>query len=133
MNDKEVESFCHKYEARVKISQTRMARYNMPDNYFYDPKEKFTAEYLTNFHVTAVDVTMPEDRFRTLVEMERRVCNIAEDLRAFEMHTRQKGRGWFEEHMEQQRQEYLVRNRHPAVKKAWDNYQMLFNLVKDNK
>ena len=130
---RDIDKFCRKYEAQVREGKYAMRR-PQPMTSFFDFKDDasmFRSEYMTAHEVKTVEVFMPEDRFHNLVELERRISDIEDDLFQIEQLTRTRGRGWLENLMEKERRESFIRQSNPAVKKAYENYSMLLNMVKD--
>lgn len=118
--NKEVNEFCHKYDAYVQPS-TRMHRRirRLPyDIWNYsDPFQSVPCE-----DVKCVEVHMPEDRFRALIEHDhwleleqRRSADIgANAVRLVREHEK----------------ENRLRHEHPGLMDAWQQYQTMLNLVR---
>lgn len=118
--NKEVNEFCHKYDAYVQPS-TRMHRRirRLPYDMWNDsnPFQSVPCE-----DVKCVEVHMPEDRFRALIEHDlwleleqRRSADIGANavrlVREYE-------------------QENRLRHEHPGLMDAWQQYQTMLNLVR---
>ena len=118
---KEVDEFCRKYDAYVTQS-TRMHRRLKPVSYAVcsdsDP-EIFETMPITE--VKCVEVHMPEDRFRALLEHDKWLYNARESNYV-------KGNEAVYI-VEQHDRETRIRHESPAVQHAYEQYQMLLKLV----
>jgi hypothetical protein len=65
-----------------------------------------------------VEITMPQDRFRHLVEIEKFVTSADRE------------REWAKHELERQRKEVWIRQKNDTVRKAYERYQTLLNLVR---
>ena len=118
---KEVDKFCQKYDAYVRESR-RMHRRLKPVSYAVcsdsDP-EIFETMPITE--VKCVEVHMPEDRFRALLEHDKwlydaRTSNYIIGNEAVYI-------------VEQHDRETRIRHENPAAKIAYDKYQNILRLV----
>ncbi len=118
---KEVDKFCQKYDAYVRES-SRMHRRLKPVSYAVcsdsDP-EIFETMPITE--VKCVEVHMPEDRFRALLEHDKwlydaRTSNYIKVKAAVYI-------------VEQHDRETRIRHENPAAKIAYDKYQNILRLV----
>jgi|AntAceMinimDraft_6_1070360.scaffolds.fasta_scaffold46400_3 hypothetical protein len=118
---KEVDKFCQKYDAYVRES-SRMHRRLKPVSYAVcsdsDP-EIFETMPITE--VKCVEVHMPEDRFRALLEHDKwlydaRTSNYIIGNEAVYI-------------VEQHDRETRIRHENPAAKIAYDKYQNILRLV----
>jgi hypothetical protein len=121
MND-ELKQFCENYEVNVLNDTKRRARYH-PPTFFTDPSR---ADVIRNDIVQyeterVFTVEIPEGRFRTLVEMERRFYN-------WQRHTKTEV-DLFETLMTKEREEAYLRSTKPAVQKAYEQYSIMLNLA----
>lgn len=116
--DKKIQDFCRKYNARIKPSSQRFAR-SQPLTYSYDSLDddfKVVTEY-----VPGVEINMPEDLFRTLVHME-------DKLKEWTFDERLRGSRFVDyvNHIyEKEYREVSIREKYPAVKRAYEQYQIL--------
>ena len=121
--DKEVKEFCHKYDAYVRESSRMHRRHKLsPFNAWKEDPEIFqTIPYVD---IKCVEVHMPEDRFRALVEHD-------EWLYRAQMSNYIKGNDgvWI---VEQHEREARIRHENPAVKLAYEKYQTMLRLVESN-
>ena len=120
MTDK-LNTFCKNYEVKIVNDNGRYARYR-PPTFFADPKR---ADLIRNdieeFHTEKLyTLQIPESRLNTLIEMEGRFHNNFDDRGR---------RDLFEVLMEKEREEAFLRNTNEAVKKAYEQYSIMLNLV----
>ena len=119
---KELDQFCENYEVRVLNDSKRRARYH-PPKFFTDPSRadlirNDIVEYETEKVYT---VEIPEGRFRTLVELEKRF---------FKWQAHSKGEvDMFEILMDKEREEAHYRHTNAAVQKAYEQYSIMLNLA----
>jgi hypothetical protein len=123
---KNIDEFCHKYQAQVgKSTKMWTRRQRVPYDVWQADPDVFKS--IPCQDVPMVDITMPEDRFRALLEHDRwleraglndnnhfhnnvmRVSNMVVD------HER----------------ECRLRAEHPSVQKAWEQYQIMLRMVDD--
>lgn len=120
--DDEVKRFCENYEVRVLNDQKHRARYH-PPRFFTDPER---ADIIRNDIVEyesekVITLEIPEGRFRTLIELEKRFYK-------WQQHTRSEV-DLFQTLMDKEREESFYRNTNPAVQKAYEQYSIMLNLV----
>ena len=113
-----INEFSRKYDAVVKPSHRMFHRVNYGSTSVAIPSNVFDNVEYTD--VACVNVQMPEDRFRALVEHD--------DWLKRSMLT------WFGQRdiVEQHERECRARHENPAVAKAYENYQMLLRMVENN-
>jgi len=115
---KEVTEFCKKYDAQVKPSSQRHVRHRLLTMQEW---EQHPFEPMHTWAVPFVEIHMPEDRFRALMEhdhwLEREfrqndgiMSNGVRIVREYERECR-------------------IRNEHPGVKAAWEQYQIMLRMV----
>lgn len=117
--DEEVKEFCHKYDAYVRessrmhnrVKRASFAVWNDPEMYQEIPYEA----------VRCVEVHMPEDRFRALVEHDEwlhraRMDNYIKGDEAIDI-------------VKQHEREARIRHENPSVKLAYEKYQTMLRLV----
>ena len=126
--DKSFEKFCRHYEARVERTgryhrRAEPSPWRMSD--YRETSSIADGRFLHFVEVPLVAITLPEDRLGALVEHERRISDIL-DPGPYAGNRRQQVEHMIAEHEEECRLRYT----NPALKKAWDNYQMLLKLVK---
>lgn len=117
--NKEVQEFCYKYDA-VAGPSTRMHRRSKRINYSEWLNEHLldTIEY---HDVPMVEIHMPEDRFRALIEHD----DWLEDVRRIPSWHGSKVQMITEQH----EQECLLRQQHPGLQDLWEKYQTMLKLV----
>jgi hypothetical protein len=115
----EVDRFLKKYESRASISQRERYYKRVPLSYTDWLKDGANIPFHQEVeHEPMIEVYIPKHRFQDLVEREKIIRRIEEencDLKYM---------------VEQQENDNRIRNENPAVKKAWDNYQLLLNLCR---
>jgi hypothetical protein len=118
----EQKQFCENYEVCVLNDQKRRARYH-PPTFFTDPER---ADIIRNDIVQyetekVITMEIPEGRFRTLIELERRF---------FKWQRHSAGEiDMFQTLMDKEREEAHYRHTNPAVQKAYEQYSMMLNLA----
>lgn len=121
MNDsnKELNEFLYKYEARATLSDKmyRRAR-RIQFDYKYMDQAFDQLATLPFEEEPMVEITMPQDRFRHLVEVEGFVTSADRE------------REWAKNQLEIQKREAWIRQKSDAVRKAYERYQTLLNLVR---
>lgn len=123
-SEDKIDEFLYKYDAVVKPSHRMFRRASFTSfgsGYNITPSDVF--DNIDYGDIPCVDIHMPEDRFRALVEHDEW------------LHRRYAGRhfptGVTDLVVEHER-ECRIRHENPAVKKAYENYQMLLRMVESN-
>jgi len=112
-----INEFSRKYDAVVKPSHRMFQRANYGSTSVAIPSNVFDNVEYTD--VACVNVQMPEDRFRALVEHDDWL--------------KRRWEGFGQRNIvEQHERECRARHENPAVKKAYENYQMLLRMVENN-
>jgi hypothetical protein len=117
-----LKEFCRNYEVNVLNDTKRRARYN-PPQFFTDPSraDVFIRDYMTYETEQVYTVEIPEGRLQALVEMEQRF---------FKWQRHSPGEiDLFQTIMDKEREESFHRNTNEAVKKAYEQYSLMLNLV----
>jgi hypothetical protein len=118
---KEVQEFCGKYDAVVGPSSRMHLR----------SRRVAVSDWIQDFHdirtmpyekVPCVEIHMPEDRFRALMEHDHWL------EREFRRNEEIIGNGAVRLVREYER-ECRIRNEHPGVQAAWEQYQIMLRLV----
>lgn len=124
----ELNKFCYRYEARVE----RTGRYHRraePSPWrisdYPDTSVVKQADFLNFTEVPMVSITLPEDRLGALVEHEKRVTDMIEPKPMYPTKY-----SVLEHIIQEHEEECRLRYTNPALKKAWENYQMLLRMVK---
>ena len=127
-NNTTTEEFCRRYEARVERTGRYHRRAEPSPWRISDYRETSSLadeRFLHFVEVPVVAITLPEDRLGALIEHERRVTDMIDTKSQF--HSRYSVLDHIiREHEEESRLRYT----NPALKKAWDNYQLILNMVK---
>jgi hypothetical protein len=121
MNDpnKELKEFLYKYEAGANLSNRMYRRVrNIRFDYKYMDQAVDQMGTLPFEEEPMVEITMPQDRFRHLVEIEKFVTSADRE------------REWAKHELERQRKEVWIRQKNDTVRKAYERYQTLLNLVR---
>ena len=125
-NNTTTEEFCRRYEARVERSGRYYRRAEPSPWRISDYRETSSIadeRFLHFVEVPLVKITLPEDRLGALVEHERRVTDMIDKKSQF--HSKYHVLDHIiQEHEEESR----LRSTNPALKKAWDNYQLLLRI-----
>lgn len=120
-----VNEFSKTYEAKVVKSHRKYARTPYrPVSYFVDPARADVMSYQDTVHyqtIPIIEIDIPEDSFERMLELDSKFRSV----RGFDPR-------WFEQMIDRERLEAAIRQSNPAVKKAYENYSMLLNLVKDD-
>ena len=100
MNNRMIEDFAHRYDARIKFQRIDNAYgYNRTASYFSDSRE------------FSVDIELSQRAFEHIVEMDH---HAELDYRA----------------KREEREEQRIRDKSTAVAKAWEQYKMLLELCR---
>ena len=116
---RDVKEFCKKYEAYVTESsrmQNRVKRASFAE--WNDPEIYQNIPYQT---VNCVEVHMPEDRFRALLEHDEWLYNAR-----MSNYIRGNEAVWI---VEQHERETRIRHENPSVRIAYEKYQTLLRMV----
>lgn len=131
IHSQHLDAFCRKYQSRIHRGQTPVYRYDAPalgKTAFYDQHMTYTT-----YAVDSVDISMPEDKFRDLLDILSEVDDPRGDYRIFSRETEARGVGWLREVLENDRlyrAEKWERRDNPVVQKAYEKYQMLLSLTR---
>lgn len=113
--------FCGVYQATVQPGKLQYYR--------QEPvRWEFTHHYIDGPHastVGSVEITMPEDRFHALLDVEERLRRIMDPKGFHEQHP---GERLWDEYV----RECTIRNECPSVQIAYERYINLLNLVSSN-
>lgn len=116
---KEVHDFLHKYEAIASLSGRMYRRHRSIRFNYRDFDTAFDELNTIPFEEEPyVEVLIPQDKFRHLVEMEE---FIQKSRKEYE---------WAQNEMDRQRKEAWLRQKNESVQKAYDRYQTLLNLTR---
>jgi len=124
-NQDKVDEFAQKYDAVIEPSHRvfRRASYGKVSSVATSvslPSDVF--DNIDYGDVACVNIHMPEDRFRALVEHDEWLNRTMRSWSRFGQRNI----------VEQHERECRARQENPAVKKAYENYQMLLSMVENN-
>jgi hypothetical protein len=125
---KTLDEFCHKYQAQVgKSTRVWTRRQSVPYDVWLADPDVFKS--ITCQDVPMVEIIMPEDRFRALLEHDRWLERAGLN-----------GNGHFHNNVMRvsnmvvdHERECRLRAEHPAVQKAWEQYQIMLRMVDDGR
>lgn len=122
--EQQLRDFCHYYDAKARQSNKRYHRLDHSYvDYFTNPANADFMQYsssLRDYTVPMYEVDLPADKLERLLELDQLMRAHGRDL------------DWVEQLKEKERFEHFVRSSNPAVKKAYENYSLLLNMVKDS-
>jgi hypothetical protein len=116
------EKFCSNYSVAILNDSKRRAKYK-PLHFQSIEDADVISPTLNMEYEKVYTLEIPESRLVSLIEMEAQ----------FYGGVRHQERNMFEHLMAKQREEHFLRNEYPAIKKAWERYSTLLNLVKSGK
>ena len=119
----ETDNFCQKYDAYVQPS-SRMHRRQTRFTNWQDYVDVEVFKSLPVETVICVEVHMPEDRFRALLENDIWVTDVID--KGYRDHNRD-----FAKHLvDQHQQEVILREQYPALMIAWEKYQTVLRMCR---
>jgi hypothetical protein len=118
---KEANDFCRKYDAYVQDSNRMHRRSKRMPFQIWSESDPEIFQQIPYEQVKCVEIHMPEDRFRALLEHD-------DWLHTAHMSNYIKGNEavWI---VEQHERETRIRHANPSVQLAYEKYQMMLNLV----
>lgn len=119
--DDDLRTFCHKHDIKVLDTNKRRARYSYPAQYFRDPNDyNLVNTYITHDTEPVFTVEIAESELRRVAEFECEVFNHMGERGHYNM---------FQTLMEQKEKEKYLRNKYPAVKKAYEQYSLMLKMA----
>jgi len=121
--DKEVKEFCHKYDAYVRPSTRMHRRVKRTTLQMWSDSDPEMFQSVPYEDIKCVEVHMPEDRFRALIEhdlwleLEQRRGGAYIGANAVRL-------------IREREEETRLRHEHPGLMDAWQQYQTMLNLVR---
>ena len=121
--NKEVNEFCHKYDAYVHPSTKMHHRAKRTTLQMWSDSDPEMFKTVPCEDVKCVEVHMPEDRFRALIEhdlwleLEQRRGGAYIGANAVRL-------------IREREEETRLRHEHPGLMDAWQQYQTMLNLVR---
>ena len=126
---KDIQEFCHKYQAEVGPSN-RTVRRAVPVPYSVFQEQGMGAfDTLQCQHIPMVDITMPEDRFRALIEHDHWIEQAGLQENQYFNNNVMRVSNMVVEH----ERECRLRNQHPALQKAWEQYQIILAMYRSER
>lgn len=125
-NNTTTEEFCSRYDARVEHTDQRHRRAEPSYWWNGDYRETSSIADESFFHfveVPLVKITLPEDRLGALIEHEQRITSMVDTKSQF--HSRY---SVLDHIIREHEEECRLRYTNPALKKAWENYQLLLRI-----
>lgn len=125
-NNTTTEEFCRRYEARVERTGRYHRRAEPSPWRISDYRETSSLadeRFLHFVEVPLVAITLPEDRLGALIEHERRVTDMIERKPMYPTKY-----SVLDHIIREHEEECRLRSTNPALKKAWDNYQLLLRI-----
>jgi hypothetical protein len=122
MSTENIKEFCHHHSIRVLDTNKRASRYHKVNiNYFKDPMD-FNRVYedIVIDSEPLYTVEIAESELERIANFESEVFNNMKKTGHYRM---------FETIMEQKEQEKYLKNKYPAVKKAYEQYSLMLKLA----
>jgi hypothetical protein len=122
--DKETQEFCHKYDAHVGPSTRMHRRVRRTTIQDWASVDLGTAvrDTIEHDHIPCVEIHMPADRFRALMEHD-----------AWLEREQRRGDGFIGANVvrmvREHERECRLRHEHPGVQAAWEQYQIMLRMV----
>lgn len=122
MSEETVKQFCHHHSIRVLDTNKRASRYHKVNiNYFKDPMD---------FNRVYEDIVCDSEPLYTVEIAESELTRIADfESEVFNNMKQQGHYRMFEVVMEQKEREKYLKNKYPAVKKAYEQYSLMLKLA----
>ena len=122
MSDNNLREFCEQHRIRVIDTNKRAHRYHKVNiKYFKDPMD---------FNRVYEDIVADSEPLYTVEIAESELARIAEFESEVFNHMAKKGHyRMFETLMKQKEQENYLKNKYPAVKKAYEQYSLMLKLA----
>ena len=123
-----VDEFCHKYQAQVGKSRRTWRR---PQSVPYDVwlKDPDVFKTIECQDVPMVEITMPEDRFHALLEHDHWLANAGLHDNGYFTNNVMRVSNMVVEH----ERECRLRQEHPALQKAWEQYQIILAMYRSER
>jgi DNA repair ATPase RecN len=123
MTNKTTQKFCYDHNIRVVDSSKRAYRHTKSNTAlfrFENDYNKFQQEYMTFDTETLYTIEISESELDRVAEFENQVFNNMKQTGHYNM---------FEMLMEQKEEEQRLRNKYPAVRKAYEQYSLMLKLA----
>ena len=121
MSHENIKEFCEQHQIRVLDTNKRASRYHKVNiNFFKDPMD---------FNRVYEDIVIDSEPLYTVEIAESELERIADFESEVFNHMKKQGHyRMFEMIMEQKEQEQYLKNKYPAVKKAYEQYSLMLKL-----
>lgn len=121
MSHENIKQFCEQHQIRVLDTNKRASRYHKVNiNFFKDP---------TDFNKVYEDIVIDSEPLYTVEIAESELERIADFESEVFNHMKKQGHyRMFEMIMEQKEQEQYLKNKYPAVKKAYEQYSLMLKM-----
>jgi hypothetical protein len=124
----EVKEFCHKYDAYVGPGSRIHRRSKRMDYRMWSESDPSIFQTIPYEDVKCVEIHMPEDRFRALLEHDDWIKQAGLHDNSFFNNNVSRVSNMIVEH----ERECRIRQENPAVKLAYEKYLTLLNLVRND-
>jgi hypothetical protein len=115
----EVNLFCKKYQAQAELSRHKVYARPVPVRYTDWLKDGANIPFHQEIErEPMVEIYIPQDKFRDLVERDRWLGKMEQEAQ------------YYKQKYLQEIEDDKIRHRNPAVKKVWEQYQMLLELAR---
>lgn len=112
--------FLYRYHMEIVDSNRRQQRYVMPKFSINDKFDDYLSAPMYYETETLYTIQIPESRLEDLVDFHNRVEDSIKYTGSMDM---------FNHFLQKQNDEKMFREKHPAVKKAYEQYRMLYKLA----
>jgi hypothetical protein len=126
---KDLKEFCYKYDAYVKPSSQQYRRTTTVPYKVFEEQGMTAFDQRTYETVPMVDITMPEDRFRALLEHDKWIEKAGLHDNQFFSNNVSRVSNLIVEH----ERECRLRQQHVSLQKAWEQYQILLSMYYDGR
>jgi hypothetical protein len=122
MTTDNIKEFCSHHRIQIRDTNKRASRYHKVNiNYFRDP---------ANYDRVYEDIVCDSEPLYTIEIAESELIRIAEFEQQVFNNAKQTGHyNFFQTIMEQKEQEKYLRDKYPAVKKAYEQYSLMLKLA----
>lgn len=123
MTNKTTQKFCYEHNIRVVDSSKRAYRHTKANTALFrfdDDYNKFLNEHVTFETETLYTVEISESELDRIAEFENQVFNNMKQTGHYNM---------FEVLMEQKERERYLRDKYPAVRKAYEQYSLMLKMA----
>ena len=119
--NKNIKKFCEQHQIRVLDTNKRASKYHKINiNFFKDPMD---------FNRVYEDIVIDSEPLYTVEIAESELARIADFESEVFNHMKKQGHyRMFEMIMEQKEQEQYLKNKYPAVKKAYEQYSLMLKM-----